>query len=343
MQRAANLAGGDGISLSTIRRMRAFFERHERNYRPDARESDGGPTAGTIAWLLWGGTPGRRWANGVLRREGELEKQDEDRPGNERRGSARNPRGSAATPGGIELSAGTRTALANRAEEHNRTASEGRRVTAGMLAAVYRRGAGAFSTGARRGMTRAQWAMARVNAFLTLVRRGRPENANYTTDNDLLPGAHPRSTRKALDVRVNKVDDRLGIVFGYAIVCQEGGHDYYDTQGDFIPEDSMLRACANFMAGPRTAKAQHAGGRIGQVVFGYPLTRDIADALGVTVQRTGFVVGMKPDCREMLDRFANGEFTGFSIGGRRIADTDMDEDDIEPRMPATQGMPEMAA
>lgn len=243
VQRAANLAGGDGISLSTIRRMRAFFERHERNYRPDARESDGGPTAGTIAWLLWGGTPGRRWANGVLRREGELEK--------------------------------------------------------------------------LRGDTR--WAPS------------------------VLPSSNPEARHKALDVRVNKVDDRLGIVFGYAIVCQEGGHDYYDTQGDFIPEDSMLRACANFMAGPRTAKAQHAGGRIGQVVFGYPLTKDIADALGVTVQRTGFVVGMKPDSREMLDRFANGEFTGFSIGGRRIADTDMDEDDIEPQMPATQGMPEMAA
>jgi HK97 family phage prohead protease len=37
--------------------------------------------------------------------------------------------------------------------------------------------------------------MARVNAFLYLLRNGRPENANYVTDNDLLPEGHPRSTR----------------------------------------------------------------------------------------------------------------------------------------------------
>jgi HK97 family phage prohead protease len=37
--------------------------------------------------------------------------------------------------------------------------------------------------------------MARVNAFLYLLRNGRPENAAYTTDNDLLPEGHPKSTR----------------------------------------------------------------------------------------------------------------------------------------------------
>lgn len=69
VQRATNLANGDAISLDTIRRMANFFSRHEKNYRPDKKESDGGPTAGTIAYLLWGGEPGRTWAARILREQ----------------------------------------------------------------------------------------------------------------------------------------------------------------------------------------------------------------------------------------------------------------------------------
>lgn len=72
VQRASNLASGSSVSIATVRRMRNFFSRHLKNYRPGKRESDGGPTAGTIAWLLWGGNAGRRWADSVLRREGVL-------------------------------------------------------------------------------------------------------------------------------------------------------------------------------------------------------------------------------------------------------------------------------
>jgi hypothetical protein len=38
--------------------------------------------------------------------------------------------------------------------------------------------------------------MARVNAFLDILRTGKPENARYIGDNDLLPEDHPRSTRR---------------------------------------------------------------------------------------------------------------------------------------------------
>jgi hypothetical protein len=64
-----------------------------------------------------------------------------------------------------------------------------------MLKAVYRRGAGAFSSSHRPGMTRDGWAFARVNAFLRLLKSGRPANANYKQDNDLLPAKHPRSSK----------------------------------------------------------------------------------------------------------------------------------------------------
>ena len=65
------------------------------------------------------------------------------------------------------------------------------------LKASFRRGQGAFlSSGSRPKIPMQAWAMARVNAYLYLLRNGRPSNPNYTTDNDLLPKGHPRSSKK---------------------------------------------------------------------------------------------------------------------------------------------------
>lgn len=110
-------------------------------------------------------------------------------------GSKKNRPGSASGKGKIVFSAKTEKALRNKVKEHNEKAPEGRKATLGMLKAVYRRGAGAFSSSHRPGKTRDQWAMARVNAFLRLLKSGRPANPNYKQDNDLLPKKHPRSSK----------------------------------------------------------------------------------------------------------------------------------------------------
>lgn len=68
VQRAVNLKNGDAISLATVKRMAAFFSRHAKNYRPGEKEPDGGPTAGTVAWMLWGGNAGKSWAEGIVNR-----------------------------------------------------------------------------------------------------------------------------------------------------------------------------------------------------------------------------------------------------------------------------------
>ena len=125
---------------------------------------------------------------------------------------------------------------------------------------------------------------------------------------------------KSIDVEVAKVDSSLGIVFGFAIVCKQDGEEYFDTQGDHIPEDAMLEATADFMSGKRVAKDMHAGAKVGQVVYGFPLTLEIAKSLGVDTTRTGFVVGMKVEDKSMLTKFKTGEYTGFSIGGKRQVD-----------------------
>ena len=69
--RARDIINGN-LSLATVKRMYAFFERHEKNYNPSKKENDGGPTAGTVAWLLWGGSAGRSWARSILKKEGIL-------------------------------------------------------------------------------------------------------------------------------------------------------------------------------------------------------------------------------------------------------------------------------
>lgn len=115
------------------------------------------------------------------------------------RGSSKNkPKSATAKKSkSIKFSKRTEAMLAEKVRKHNEKAPEGRKASSAMLKAVYRRGAGAFSGSHRPGMSRDQWAAARVNAFLKLLRSGKPKNPNYTTDNDLLPAKHPRSTKKS--------------------------------------------------------------------------------------------------------------------------------------------------
>lgn len=66
--RARDIINGN-VSLETVRRMNAFFSRHEKNFNPSKKMPDGGPTAGTIAWLLWGGSAGKAFAKRVIKQE----------------------------------------------------------------------------------------------------------------------------------------------------------------------------------------------------------------------------------------------------------------------------------
>lgn len=116
-------------------------------------------------------------------------------------GSDENKPDSAKGAGGdVEFDEKTETGLRNKVKDHNedmekKNKPEWTRTTLGQLKAVYRRGSGAYSTSHRPGVSRAAWSMARVNAFLYLLRNGRPENEKYITDFDLLPKGHPKSTR----------------------------------------------------------------------------------------------------------------------------------------------------
>ena len=124
--------------------------------------------------------------------------------------------------------------------------------------------------------------------------------------------------------KILKADEDLSLVFGWTIVCKEDGEDYYDLQGDHIPEATMLKAAADFMESARTAKTMHTGGGTGTVLFAWPLTADIGKACGVTTAKTGLLVGIRAD-EAMMKRFRDGELTGFSIGGVRGIDEEAED------------------
>ena len=64
LARARQLVNKQELSPRTVRRMHSFFSRHEvdkeaEGFRPG---EDGYPSNGRVAWALWGGDPGQRWA-----------------------------------------------------------------------------------------------------------------------------------------------------------------------------------------------------------------------------------------------------------------------------------------
>ncbi len=205
--RAAQLARGASLSRSTIARM-ASFKRHQQH--KDVPYSEG---CGGLMWDAWGGSAGVNWAISKLKKI-DSEKMAEVGPKGGVKSSPKapksdtpnkNPKGEGSAKGdasgktGAKVSQKDRKALQKKADEFNKKYKEklGYGVTVGMLASVFQRGLGAFNTSHSPNVKSAsQWAHARVNAFMYLVKNGKPQNAKYTTDYDLLPAKHPKSSKK---------------------------------------------------------------------------------------------------------------------------------------------------
>lgn len=67
--RARDLSNGTSISPDTAKRMASYFARHEVDKQGEGWSpgQDGFPSAGRIAWALWGGDPGQAWASKLTR------------------------------------------------------------------------------------------------------------------------------------------------------------------------------------------------------------------------------------------------------------------------------------
>lgn len=148
------------------------------------------------------------------------------------KGSKKNAIGSASGSKKINFSKKVEDSLKTKVKEHNEKSD--RKATLGMLKAVYRRGAGAFSSSHRPDQNRNSWAMARVNAFLYLLKSGKPRNPAYTTDYDLLPASHPKSTKSSNSIvaSANEYDDVLTVTL--------------KNEEDYLTKEHALLALAEY-------------------------------------------------------------------------------------------------
>jgi len=202
--RAQQLCKRDEISLETIKRMKSYLERAE------TYNTDNWDDKGTISWKLWGGKEGLTWVNSILEgiknkeemaevgprggiKESEkAPKSDTPNPNPKGEGTAK---GDASSTRGAEVSERVEEILKEKSDDFNEKYKDklGYGVNVGMLKSVYQRGVGAYNTShSPEVKSSEQWALARVNAFLYLVKEGRPENKKYDSDFDLLPSGHPK-------------------------------------------------------------------------------------------------------------------------------------------------------
>jgi len=78
--RARDLSNRRELSIDTVRRVYSYFSRHEvdKNAEGFNQGEDGFPSAGRIAWELWGGDAGQSWANRIVERLNSLDDRSED-------------------------------------------------------------------------------------------------------------------------------------------------------------------------------------------------------------------------------------------------------------------------
>ena len=245
--RLNQLANREPLSLETIKRMKAFGSRHKTDWESSKSFEDG---CGYLALASWGFEPStyddvmnylervitkseQKMAEigprGGIRESKKAPKSNTPNKNPEGKGSAK---GDASSTRGAEVSKAVEEILQNKSDDFNEKYKDklGYGVNLGMLKSVYQRGVGAYNTSHSPAVKSSQqWALARVNAFLYIVKNGRPENAKYTTDYDLLPTKHPKKNKgkEDMDVDVSNLPPYVGYATG-------------DTKNDMLIEQVLF-------------------------------------------------------------------------------------------------------
>ena len=298
--RASQLVARENLSPRTVKRMHSYFSRHEvdkqgRGFSPG---EEGYPSAGRIAWALWGGDPGQSWA----RKKAAQIDREEDKA----------------------ISAEMRSALEKKAKDHNEKVGDvkSKRTSTRTLISVFNRGVGAYNTNpqsVRPSVTSPeQWALARVNSFLYALRNGRFRSGKH--DQDLLPEGHPMSS-KSLEKSMNKVfnltsvfkaqptDDGTVKIQGYASTNDT------DRAGDVIEKDAWLQGgLDNFKNNPI-------------LLFNHDYNTPIGKATGLEVTDRGLKIDgiISKSAGKIADMVKEGILGAFSVGFR-VKDADYIEE-----------------
>lgn len=169
---------------------------------------------------------------GGIKESEKAPKSDTPNPNPKGEGTAK---GDASTTRGADVSERVENILKEKSDDFNERYKDklGYGVNVGMLKSVYQRGVGAYNVSHSPEVKSAeQWALARVNAFLYLVKNGRPENSKYTGDYDLLPKDHP------------KAKEQLSQDFG--LVGFIDGEPVFSTPEEAIMYGDEMMGCASY-------------------------------------------------------------------------------------------------
>jgi hypothetical protein len=188
--RANQLVAKERLSISTVKRMYSFFSRHEVDKRAEGfrQGEEGYPSAGKVAWLLWGGDSGFAWSK--RKRQQIMTEEDKEFALQNHVESKEDEKA---------LSGAVKEGLQKKVDDHNEKHgnSKTKRATLRMLEAVFRRGVGAYRTNpssVRPSVSSPdQWAYARVNSFLRALSSGKFRGGRH--DTDLFPKGHPLSSK----------------------------------------------------------------------------------------------------------------------------------------------------
>jgi HK97 family phage major capsid protein/HK97 family phage prohead protease len=180
--RARDIVNDKELSEDTVIRMYSFFSRHEVDKKAEGfnQGEDGYPSNGRIAWALWGGDAGFTWSKNIRDR---LEKEDR---------------------GIREITDAVREGLRNKVKDHNEDVGDvaSKRTNLRTLTSVFNRGIGAYKTNPQSVRPSVsspeQWAYARVNSFLYVLRNGKFRSGKH--DTDLLPKGHAMSSKRGEDM-----------------------------------------------------------------------------------------------------------------------------------------------
>jgi len=207
--RLNQLANREPVSIETLKRMKAFGTRHKKDWDSSKSFEEG---CGYLAMASWGFEPSTydsvmNYLERIITKQeqmaeiGERGGVKESKKAPKSNTPNKNPKGEgsakgdASTTRGAEVSKRVEETLQNKSDDFNERYKDklGYGVNLGMLKSVYQRGVGAYNVSHSPAVKSAeQWALARVNAFLYLVKNGRPENPKYDSDFDLLPTKHPK-------------------------------------------------------------------------------------------------------------------------------------------------------
>lgn len=234
--RARDIVNDKDLSEDTVKRMYSFFSRHEVDKQAEGFSpgEDGYPSNGRIAWALWGGDAGFRWSKAIRDR---LEKEDR---------------------GLREITGAVRKGLQKKVDDHNDQVGNvaSKRTNLRTLSAVFNRGVGAYKTNPESVRPNVsspeQWAYARVNSFLYVLRNGKFRSGKH--DTDLLPKGHPMSSKRGEDM---SNDDLFEEMEERHIVDIQETEDAYVVTYAKIHEEEEVMEEERFSREEMTQRAMH--------------------------------------------------------------------------------------